>query len=567
MQTIKEGIAMEWFYDGQIRRYLTQLIRMLSNFYYKTGDGTLIKVPVMYGDMTRQVASIIRENSENKLPSVPRIAIYITNIELDKDRISDSSFVSKTHIRERAYDPIEKKYINKQGKNYTVERLMPTPYKLTVNADLWTSNTDQKLQLFEQISVLFSPSIEIQTTDNFVDWTSLTVVDLENIGFSSRSIPVGTESEIDILTFTLKTPIWISPPAKVKKMGIITNIITSIFNEDTGVIDLGLSMPELNAYDSSSAGRVDANPSKLANTATKYISSYTDTIDTSKTYRTRDGKDVRIYSDDGGTDKPVQGAYWDPQTNVWVMTSWSINGKFDTTSDSLNDLDIIIENIPASMSTTQVLNGATTTVGVNYGNFGVYLTNNVAKLVYNNSTKKENWWEVLTAHPGTYTPNVSRIFLTRLDLDISIVGTFVFNALNNSIINVAWDTDSFPSDTIIEGRTSIDYVINPKRFNPSIIKTIGSRILLIEDVGDESSTSGPVAWKQENGDDFYASANDIIEWTGSAWRIAFDASESESQTVFVTNLNTKIQYVWTGADWVESVNGYYPPGSWRLELD
>jgi hypothetical protein len=68
---------MQWFYDGQIRRYLAQTIRVLSNFTVKYGDGTLVRVPVMYGDQDRQVASIIRSNSENKVNSVPRIAVYI----------------------------------------------------------------------------------------------------------------------------------------------------------------------------------------------------------------------------------------------------------------------------------------------------------------------------------------------------------------------------------------------------------------------------------------------------------------------------------------------------------
>jgi hypothetical protein len=469
---------MLWFYDGQIRRYLTQMIRMLSNFYYRTGNGTLVQVPVMYGDMTRQVANIIKENSENKLPSVPRIALYITNIELDRERLSDPSFVGKTTVRERAYDEVTQKYLDKQGKNYTIERIMPTPYKLTVNADIWSSNTDQKLQIFEQISVLFTPSIEIQTTDNFVDWTSLTVVNLDSTNFSSRTIPVGTESEIDVLTLTMSTPIWISPPAKVKKMGIITNIITSIFNEEKGTIDLGLSMPELTPYDTSTAGRFDKD-----------------------------------------------------------------NG---TATETLYDSQV---------------------VATNYQQFGVFVKNKTARLVTNNSSIKENWWEILTVFPGTYEPNASKIFLNRTDLDISIVGTFVFNAINNSILNVTWDADTFPTDTIIEGRTSIDYVIDPKRFNPASVKNTGVRLLLTEAVGDPEAANGPTAWKQPNGSDFYASANDIIEWTGSNWRVVFNSQEPVLEKVFVTNLNTKIQYVWNGIEWTESINGYYPPGSWRIELE
>ena len=58
---------MQFFYDGQIRRYLLQTIRLLSNFVVKYGDGSLVRVPVMYGDADRQVAHINKQNSENKI--------------------------------------------------------------------------------------------------------------------------------------------------------------------------------------------------------------------------------------------------------------------------------------------------------------------------------------------------------------------------------------------------------------------------------------------------------------------------------------------------------------------
>lgn len=191
---------MEFFYDGQIRRYVTQFMRIFIGFKYQSGDGSHKTVPVMYGDMTRQVASIIRENSENKLPTVPRISCYITGLDLDRTRLADATYVSKMNIHERDYttDRGKSEYTSNGGQAYTVERLMPTPFTLKMKADIWTSNTDQKLQLMEQILVLFNPSLEIQTTDNYIDWTSLSVVDLETTGFTSRSIPAGTESDIDI---------------------------------------------------------------------------------------------------------------------------------------------------------------------------------------------------------------------------------------------------------------------------------------------------------------------------------------------------------------------------------
>ncbi len=123
---------MDFFYDGQIRRYVTQFMRFFIGFKYKAGDGEERHVPVTYGDLTRQVAAIIRDNSENKMPTVPRVACYITGLELDTSRLTDPSFVSKVHVRERAYTNTDGviEYKNTQGGSYTVERLHPTPYNL-----------------------------------------------------------------------------------------------------------------------------------------------------------------------------------------------------------------------------------------------------------------------------------------------------------------------------------------------------------------------------------------------------------------------------------------------------
>jgi hypothetical protein len=109
---------------------------------------------------------------------------------------------------------------------------MPVPYSLTVNLDIWTSNTNQKFQLLEQIIPLFNPALEIQSTDNFIDWTSLSVVELDSSRWSSRTIPTGTEEQIDIATLTFKLPIWISSPAKVKKLGVVERIVASIYDSN-----------------------------------------------------------------------------------------------------------------------------------------------------------------------------------------------------------------------------------------------------------------------------------------------------------------------------------------------
>jgi len=228
---------MDHFYDGQVRRYLTQFMNVMSNFAYKDSKGQLVQVPVRYGDMSRQVANILKKNSENTIPSAPFISCYIKDLQFDRPRMQDPTFVSKIHTRERAWDEVGQEYLNTQGSNYTVERMMPSPWIITFAADIWTTNTDMKLQLWEQLAVLFNPSFEIQTTDNYIDWTSLSVLDLTNQTWSSRTVPQGVNEDIDIMTMVFTSPVWITPPAKVKKLGIITKIISNVYAVGQGTIN------------------------------------------------------------------------------------------------------------------------------------------------------------------------------------------------------------------------------------------------------------------------------------------------------------------------------------------
>jgi len=216
---------------------------MMSNFSYITGKNSkgtseTLQVPVKYGDMSRQVAQIIKKGSENTLIAAPQISCYITNFAYDRDRMQNPYHIDKTHIRERQFDDATQTYTGAPGQAHTIERIMPTPFELTFNADIFTTNTDQKLQILEQILVLFNPALELQTTDNFLDWTSLSFVEITNILYTSRAIPSGIADDIDVATLTFRTPIWLSPPAKLKKLGVIEKIVMSIFDEEAGTVDV-----------------------------------------------------------------------------------------------------------------------------------------------------------------------------------------------------------------------------------------------------------------------------------------------------------------------------------------
>jgi len=224
----------QFFYDNQIRRFLIQFAKIFSNWQVTrgkdpNGNDILVRVPIMYGDSSRQAATIIANNSASNLPSAPMITYYISGVEYDQKRTQDPWFVDKINVRQRAYNSETQSYETTQGQAFTVERLMPVPYNLRVTVDMWTTNYNQKLELFEQVATLFNPALEIQSTDNFIDWTSLSVVFQDGLTFSSRSIPQGTGNPIDIMTWKFYMPIWISTSSKLKKMGVVEKIIASIY--------------------------------------------------------------------------------------------------------------------------------------------------------------------------------------------------------------------------------------------------------------------------------------------------------------------------------------------------
>ena len=575
---------MQYFYDGQIRRYLTQIIRAFSNFSYKDGDGDLKQVPVTYGDLTRQVANIIRENSENKMPSAPRMAVYITSMQMDRARLSDSSFVSKINIKERDFNQETQQYINTQGTGYTVERLHPTPYTLSVNVDVWSTNTDQKLQILEQIFMLFNPDLEFQTNDNYVDWTSLSVLQLENINFSSRSIPVGTESDIDIATLSFIAPVYISPPTKVKKLGVITEIINSVLNFDAGTIELEGFNP-------------DTGDTTKAGTGTVVLPDGTIVTQQPAT-------PPEAVVDENGqiTSKPLK-----PEDTRATVIKTSPDGNLNV----------------ANVNTAS------------YRNFDIVVEGNIVKLGKNAARIGEiNWYNVIEAEaPAKYQPGISQIRLKRAELLTPIVATFEINGNDTQEIVATFDIDTKPNDTVIEGYTdrgTIDYIINPRNFNPNVVKANGIRLLMLQPIGGaieriytvvgsttrietgvdaddvrdydvyvnntrvtDASTQetidgslvirltdaprpgnevryvlyinedGADAWKSTAGRDFIADTNDIVEWDGSQWNIIFDASEN-SDTTYITNLNTQQQFYYNGYYWQFAVDGLYPRGTWDL---
>ena len=465
----------QFFYDEQIRRYLLQFTRMVSLFqveYGRNEQGTkdLVRVPVRYGDASRQAATIMQQNSANALPSTPLMTFYITGLDYDRPRMQEPYHVNKMQVRQRTYDPATDTYETTQGNAFTIERLMPVPYRMTINLDIWTSNTNQKMQLFEQIATLFNPSLEIQSSENYIDWTSLSVVDLEKVNWTSRTIPVGTENPIDIMTLTFGIPIWISSPAKVKKLGVVERVIASIFDANG-----------------------DAANAILDN-------------------------DLLL-----GTRLKV---------TPWNYQVVLLDGQLQI----LQPAEVVVPN------------------RLSLSPFAFPIVEN----------PQITWPAVVEAY-GVLRPGISYITLDNpWNPDSSIVGTVTLNPADDRLFIFNIDPDTAPQNTLLP----VDSVINPLLSGPNNglpAPALGQRYLITESTGNTTNSQNPSAWLGAGGQPLLANANDIIEFNGVRWEIAFNG-QTDTEVQYVTNLTTMIQYKWTGSAWVKSIDGLYAGGSWNLIL-
>ena len=451
---------MQYWYDQQIRRYILQFIRLFDSFQIKTGtkstsdSESYIRVPVRYADMSRMVAHILRHSSENVMNSAPFISAYITNLQIARDRLQEPRLIDKVQVAERKYDNTNQEYIAEIGNTYTVERHMPVPYNLNMAVDIWCSNTDQKMQLLEQILVLFNPAIELQANDNPLDWTNITNVELIDIVWSSRAVPQGVDTQLDIATLTFSMPIWLNPPAKVKKQSIIKQIIARVNNTDS-----------------------------------------IDDLD------------------------------YDPRFIDF----------FENFSGQIGTIVVTPENAQISV------------VGNNVTLLGAYGKND-----------DEKWKEYLEGF-GELQPGISKLILRQSadveDSSNDVFGTLAFHPTNDNQLVFTLDSASLPSNTL----TAVDKIIDPENVYPGNTlpaAITGQRYLLVNPIplGNKSFSST-----------FTAEANDIIEYNGTSWTISFNSSEV-STTQYVTNSNTGTQYRWTGTQWIDSYQGQYKNGFWKLEL-
>jgi hypothetical protein len=553
---------MQFWYNEQLRQYRLQFIRAFSNFYVQTGNSgstgspQLIRVPCMWGDQSRLAATIVQGNSENKIPTVPFISCYMNGISLAADRRQDPQLITKVQVNERLYDTELGQYTDKIGNRYTVERHMPVPYNVTMQVDIWTNNLNIKEQLTEQLLVLFNPMIDIQTSVNPLDWTVLTVIELQDsIAWTSRSIPIGTDNPIDVMSMQFKIPIWLNPPAKLKRQAIIQEIVTNIVEG------------------SKSEGAMEWDSYNIFSQKITTIGQYSIQLEQIG------AGEYKIYlcNEDGSkTDTNGNSTVTNSKNNPLLMGG--MNFIWNGISCTIKHVDInqAVLDIRESLTGTQlncvVVNENTIQfINMSGGNnvFVDGLTGTLSNLGLQAGTYPGGnlaWWRLLEMYGivktyDIYGQNSSQLRLkTVQDLDSTstdIVGWFKFDTFDQNSLIWFQNNSTIPNTNI----QPISAIVNPTTSGPGLnlpSPQLGQRYLLTESPANNSLVWGNVI----------ASGNDIIEYTTGGWVVKFCAEDhyNTGVAVYVNNLRSDKIYQLSGGYWSTLISNKYAPGYWRVGL-
>ena len=548
---------MDWWYSQQIRQYRLQFVRAFSNFYVQFGAGTasqqLRQVPCRYGEMSRIAASIVNGNSENKAPTVPFIACFITGMSMAPDRRQAPYLTETILVNERAYNAGQQAYTSEIGNRYSIDRYMPVPYNLNFEVTLWTSNIDTKEQLLEQILTLYNPAIDIQTSDNPIDWSMITTIEMtDSMTWTSIPVPAGTDTSIDITSLNFKVPIWLSPPAKVKRQSIIQEIVTRI---STGTSDSN----SLDWTDTEFLERIVTTPGDYSiditqTTGNQYALSLTnngDPVDTQKlpTVVTTSPSNIWIPGNViniNGANITITGT---DSTSFISVARAALVGK-SISCEPYNQNQVRFYNYSGGdLVFSDVVGTPTSRLGLTPGTY---------------PGSKLAWWRLIEAlgviRPfNSYGSNASEIRLLSDQINLTwmssdIRGWIQQDPVDQNIMQWYIDPTSLPSADL----GSVSATVNAQTTGPGVglsNPSVGQKYLLTQPPAANSQAWGNVT----------ASAGDIVEFDGYEWNVVFSSSSATGTHYVTNNFNGKL-LMWHNGVWTNYIPSTASQGVWQISL-
>lgn len=217
-----------YIFNNQFEKYIAQFMRVFSGFQTKDGvirDGVNAprRVPVVYGNMSRVVSSILNKRDSFNANMVPMMAANLAGFDLDASRKKPSAHVD--HVT-----------INRDLQRVGLDRIIGPPFIMNMEVSIYASSTTEMFSILEQILLIFNPRVAIQVDNRSENSDYITEIELTGIQ-SEFQYPMGMSKEVIMLTLNFQVPVRLRYPYGIDG-GVIESIRLNVFNESKDAVDI-----------------------------------------------------------------------------------------------------------------------------------------------------------------------------------------------------------------------------------------------------------------------------------------------------------------------------------------
>ena len=180
------------YYHASIRRYVVLFGSIFDDLYIKR-DNVFIKVPIQFGrtNTYESVAQDVESRERKRIKTiVPSMAFTFEDMQHDTTRKS-TSFARPENL------------IMNEDETLNYQSFAREPWNFTFKLDIITKNTDDMLQIIEQILPVFKPTLTIRIDD--IDATDMSfnqniVVTLDSVSMDDN---FDSDDEGRLIRYTL----------------------------------------------------------------------------------------------------------------------------------------------------------------------------------------------------------------------------------------------------------------------------------------------------------------------------------------------------------------------------
>lgn len=251
-----------YYFDAQLKRYATQFMAIFAELKVKVGASAdqparLINCPVIWGSRDKVVAWIKGEQTQNKPLRLPAMSAFLRSLAMAADKKKGIGMTRRQTVALNNGQP----FPNNVG---VYRQIQPIPYRAVFELSVFASNALQHHQIMEQLLILFDPAVQLQTSDDPLDMTQITQVELTNINWE-ENFPAGADRRIIQSVLFFEVIIYLSGPANFRQ-NYIQNVKIRLavvptatnFSDSNSILD-ALNMEDATYIDVFSLDKIDIN--------------------------------------------------------------------------------------------------------------------------------------------------------------------------------------------------------------------------------------------------------------------------------------------------------------------